>query len=94
MVFWDLCVVAGRYADRATERNMAATAEMLERAVSRGRTLLAESGLGALARQGSGGGGARTASLSIAGRDPASAAVSFPHRAPADRGPAPPFWDF
>lgn len=63
-VFLDLCAVAARYADSATGRNMAATAETLareaggsERAVSRWRALLAESGMGVLARQGSGGGG-------------------------------------
>ena len=63
-VFLTLCEAASRYADSATGRNMAATAATLaraagysERTVSTWRALLAESGLGVLARQGSGGGG-------------------------------------
>jgi hypothetical protein len=63
-VFLDLCEAAARYADHATGRHMAATAATLardagcsERTVSTWRALLAESGLGVLARQGSGGGG-------------------------------------
>lgn len=63
-VFLNLCGAASRYADSATGRHMAATAATLaretgysERTVSTWRALLAESGLGVLARQGSGGGG-------------------------------------
>jgi len=62
--FLTLCGTAARYADSATGRHMAATATTLARdsgysvrTVSTWRTLLAESGLGVLARQGSGGGG-------------------------------------
>ena len=62
--FLNLCRAAARYADSATGRHMAATATTLARdsgcsvrTVSTWRTLLAESGLGVLARQGSGGGG-------------------------------------
>jgi len=63
-VFLALCEAASRYADSATGRNMAATAAALardagysERTVSTWRAVLAESGLGVLARQGSGGSG-------------------------------------
>lgn len=62
--FLTLCRAAARYADSATGRHMAATAKTLARdsgysvrTVGTWRKLLAESGLGVLARQGCGGGG-------------------------------------
>lgn len=63
-VFMALCAAAARYADSATGRNVAVAAKTLaaeigcsERTVSTWRAVLLESGLGVLARQGSGGGG-------------------------------------